>query len=375
MTNQHQGACCIALAFFLALSCVDPVQPGFEYREGLVYIDALAASTPGGSYVDIWETTNNFGVETNLFVKGATVQLLNSVTGQAVELAETGETYIPPGEFAVNPGETWELHVTLNNGTQYRSEPETILEPVAVANLVVNYDPELDYSAEFEDFIPGHSISIDLPDPAGEENFYYWRFRSYEKLSICKTCSNSIYRGGDCIPWNSSPPLMPFYVYYCEPDCWRIRYAEEISIYSDRFTDGKNVQSLPVATIPLYTRENIVVELQQFSVSEAAHNYLKTLKDLIDNNSGLNAPLPAALVGNIYNPANREEFVLGRFTAAATTVMPVYIERMLIPEEPLDTELSPVTEGPEAPAFQVYTAACSEGRFRTAVKPQYWPDS
>lgn len=375
MTNLYLKACAIALAYFLAVSCVDPVQPGFEYREGLVYIDALAASTPGGSYVNIWETTNNFGIETNRFVKGATVQFLNSSTGQSVALGETGETYIPPGEFAVNPGETWELNVALNNGTLYRSEPETILEPVAVDGLEISYDPELDYSAEFEDFVPGHSISIDLPDPEGEENFYYWRFRSYEKLSICKTCSNSIYRGGDCIPWNSSPPLLPFYVYYCEPACWRIRYAEEISIFSDRFTNGKNIQSLPVATVPLHSRENILVELQQFSVNEAAHNYLKTLKDLIDNNSGLNAPLPAALVGNIYNPANKDEFVLGRFTAAATTVMPVYIERTLISEEPLDTEVNPVTEGPEAPAFQVYTAACTEGRFRTALKPEHWPDS
>ncbi len=375
MTNQRLRACAIALACFLAISCVDPVQPGFEYREGLVYIDALAASTPGTSYVNILETTNEFGIAVNRLVSGATVSFMNSSTGQAIALTEVGDTYVPPGEFAVNPGETWELNVVFNDGTVYNSEREIVLEPIPVTGLNVSYLPELTYSPEFEDFIPGHRISIDLRDPAGEENFYYWRFRSFENLSICRICDNSIYRGGDCISWNTGPPLMPFYVYYCEPECWRIRYAEEISIYSDRFTNGKNIQSLPVATVPLHSRENILVELQQFSVSEAAHNYLKTLKDLIDNSSGLNAPLPAALVGNLYNPANREEFVLGRFTAAATSVTPVYIERMLIPEEPLDTEVNPVTEGPEAPAFQVYTAACREGRFRTALEPEHWPDS
>jgi hypothetical protein len=374
--NKHRLLTCVtAIVFIFSQSCVDPVSPGFEYREGLVYIDALAASSPGASYVNIWETTNDFGIDGNKFVSGASVFFMNTATAQTISLTESDESYVTPEDFVVVPGETWELRVILSNGTEYYSEPETVLNPVPTDAMKVTYHSELLYSGEFEGFIPGHRLYIDLHDPAGEENFYYWRFRSFEKLSICKICYNSINRGGDCIAWNNGPPLMPYYVYYCEPECWRIRYAEEISIYSDRFTNGKNIQSLPVATVPLHTRENIVVELQQFSVSEAAHSYLKTLKDLIDNNSGLNAPLPAALIGNLYNPTNREEFVLGRFTAAATSVTPVYIERMLIPEEPLDMEVYPVVEGPEAPDFHVFTATCSEGRFRTAVKPPYWPDS
>lgn len=359
------------------LGCVDAVAPDFEYREGLVYIDALATSPPGTSYVTIWETAEEFGIKGRRFVSGATVSFTNTYTGHSVTLAESEESYFPPKDFSVTPGETWELRVVLKDGTSYYSEPETILEQVPIDALEVRYQPELTYSTEYDDFIPGHSIAIDFSDPAAEENFYYWRFQSFEKLSICRICYNSIYRG-DCIPWSNGPggqPLMPFYTYYCEPECWRIRYGDEINIHSDRFTNGKQLRSLPVAEVPLYTRENIVVELQQYAISESAYTYLKTLKDLIDNNAGLNAPLPAALVGNLFNPANKEEFVLGRFTAAAVTMMPVYIERLLLPEAPLDQEVAPFTEGPEAPAFQVYTSACSEGRYRTAVKPRYWPDS
>lgn len=356
--------------------CVDPVNPGFEYTEGLIYIDALATNIPGTSYVTVQQTVDEFGVVNNRNIGDATVTFWNSNTGDRVPLTASGGAYTPAEDFAAKPGETWELEVILDNGTVYRSEPETLLQPIPISAADVHYDKEMAYSPEYERYVPGHIISIDLLDPGGEENFYYWRFRSFEKLPICRICFNSINRG-ECISWSNGPgglPLMPYYIYYCEPACWRIRYAEEISIFSDSFTDGKEIKSLPVANIPLYTKENIVVELQQFAIHESAHRYLKTLKDLIDNNSSLNAPLPAALVGNLYNPGNREEFVLGRFIAGATTINPTYIERMLIQEEPIDTEVNPVTEGPEAPPFQVYTAPCVEGLYQTAARPAYWPD-
>ena len=38
---------------------------------------------------------------------------------------------------------------------------------------------------------------------------------------------------------------------------------------------------------------------------------------MFENTSSLNAPLPTALIGNLFNPNNIEEFVLGRFTVAS----------------------------------------------------------
>src|SRR5690606_14002460 len=128
--------------------------------------------------------------------------------------------------------------------------------------------------------------------------------------------------------------LLNRYTYTCEEPCWQIRYGNEVNIFSDQFSDGTLVRNLAVGEVVLYTTRNILVELQQFSLSAPAYRYYKTLKDLIDNNSGLNAPLPAALVGNLYNPADSEDIVLGRFTAAATTVTPLFIERIFVEEEP-----------------------------------------
>jgi len=376
--SGQAGLCSLIFLIFLALclqSCVDPESPEFSYIDGLIYIDALASTSPGASYVAIRETTKEFGRNTDRFVEGASVFFVNSVTSLTVPLDESLEVYVPPADFAAAVGETWELKVVLADGTEYRSEPETILKPVPIEDLHVGYDPELFFSAEYKRFVPGHRISVDLQDPPGKSNYYYWRFRSYETRKICRICFNSINRGG-CIPWDtgSGPPLLDFYTYYCDRDCWRIRYSDEVQIFSDHFSDGKAIKALPVANIPLHNRENIDIELQQFTLSAAAYEYLKTLKDIVDNNSGLNAPLPAALVGNLYNPANGEEFVLGRFTAAATSTQSIFINRSSVLEEPLDVEIMPMVEGSEAPPYQVTTSPCEEGRYVTQIRPPGWQD-
>lgn len=125
----------------------------------------------------------------------------------------------------------------------------------------------------------------------------------------------------------------------------------------------------------LYNNENIVVEVQQFAISPAAYEYLKALKDLIDNNSGLNAPLPAVLVGNLFNPDDPDEFVLGRLTAASAAIEQLFIERIFITEEQLEARIIGLFEDERVMDPPTTTnTPCEESRFRTAVRPASWED-
>ena len=62
---------------------------------------------------------------------------------------------------------------------------------------------------------------------------------------------------------------------------------ENIKIFSDEFANGLQITGLPVADVLLYTKENIVIELQQFSLTPKAYDYYRILKDIVDNNGGL----------------------------------------------------------------------------------------
>lgn len=175
-------------------------------------------------------------------------------------------------------------------------------------------------------------------------------------------------------PEADDSPIRPYYTYACKEHCWQIRYSDQISIFSDEFSDGATTTSLPVGNIVLYSKRNILLELQQFNLTPEAFRYFKTLKDIIDNNTGFNSPLPAALVGNLFNPSDPDEFVLGRFTAAAISVKPIFIERLFVDESPLEDEYITQGEGSETPPPQVFTAPCEESRFRTSRRPDAWVD-
>ncbi len=366
-------ACAALLSF-----CSDPVEPSFDLNYGLIYVDGFASTEPGLSYVVVLETVQEFGVDGLRFRDDATVRFRNVGTGAEVMLTVFEERYLPPDDFTVAPGEEWQMEVVLGSGKRIVSRPERVRDPVDIDALDVRYDPEVAFESIYSRLVPGHELLVDFTDPADEENFYLWQFRSHEQLSICARCEDkTVLREGECTtPYQNilTSPLLQYYTYFCDVPCWQIRYNRDIVLYSDEFSNGRPVVSLPVAQVLLFTKEDILVELQQHSLSREAYRYFLTLKDLTENNAGFNAPLPATLIGNLSNPEDEKEFVPGRFTAAAATIRRIYIERQSIREDPLEPRIIPQQEGPEAPAPQVTTAPCVESFFRTRTIPTAWPD-
>ncbi len=357
------------------LSCIDPVEPEFEIREGLVFIEGIASTTPGATFVSVRISAIEFTVSVVNFIAGARVTMSNTVTGDEIVLMELRDAYVPPPDFAVAPGETWELDILLADGTHYRSLPETVLKAVEMDAIKATYDPRLFFRDDSGDFVPGHAVYIDYKDPAEDKNYYYWNFRTFENLDFCEKCRFSLYRDGECIANPPNSNLRPYYDYKCESECWRIRFPETITILDDAFTNGNEVLQFRVADLPLYTREDLVVQIQQFSLSPTAFAYYQVLQDILDDTKGFNAPPPAALIGNMRNVENPEDFVFGRFTAAAASVATLFIDRSAIAETPLEISEPVITEGfGETPAPQTTSAPCSETRFRTAIRPEDWID-
>lgn len=377
----------LLIVFFMG--CIVPEEPKFEYREGLVYVDALASTSVGTSFVKISESARRLDALVNDFISGANVSFRNIDSGLIVGLSEQNGIYLPPNDFVVSIGETWELIIDLPNGKQYRALSEKVIKPVVFSNLKATYNPELSFRADLKRFVPGHFVSVDVNDPADERNYYFWRFRSYEKLGICETCDNQIFRNGECIDveidLNPGIVNLGFADYYCDGDCWRIRYNESIKLFSDKFTEGGIINNLPVGDVFLYTKENILVEIQQVSLTEAEYDYYKVLKDIVDNNSGLNAPPPAALIGNIFNPDDPEEPILGRFTAASSTTMSLFINRESVSEPTIEASkffksecdlvcgIITCQNGAVNCPYETL-APCGESRYRTAIKPEGWID-
>jgi len=369
----------ICLAMLFALGCTDAVKPEFDFEEGLIFIEGLASTVAGSSNAKITRSAIEFGVYKNVAISDAKVEYINVSSGIAVPLEWNGETYLPPLDFAVELGEEWQIRAILSDGREYRSIAEQATSAVDINSLQTSYIPELTFDVGQNRFIPGHSLSVSFEDPPDERNYYFWQIRTFERIVVCKVCTNGYFRDEMCQsfdPSTSPENSPPYYTYTCEETCWQIRYGKKINIFDDRFTNGLLVNQYPVGEVFLFTKRNILVELQQFALSRSAYEYYQTLKDVIDDTSGFNAPLPASLVGNLFNVNDSNEFVLGRFTVAAASTESLFLERSEIEESALETilTLSPEDFGSLAPDPKILLAPCRESRYRTAAKPEGWVD-
>lgn len=352
------------------IACVDPVSPEFDFQDDVLFVDAYVLTQTGASTVSIKNSFydgRDYRVEN---VLNAKVRVENTATGDQIEFLEdsTG-IYLCPPDFATSVGESWKLYIQLEDGRQIESKPETVNPSVPIENVTVEFSSEVKYDVSFDEFVPGHSVRLDWKDPPGERNYYLWKYRTYEPQLVCKTCERGIFRNGKCEDVTSGF-VPPYYDYLCDPACWRIRYGEELPIFDDRLSDGAQITGREIAVLPYYRRQDVLIQIQQLSLSETSFEYFEVINNLITESGGLNAPPPAALLGNLFNPNDPSEFILGQLTASAVTVENVYIDRSDITDLPLTPD----------PTIRTETCAtcpvlfpCEEGRFRTSVKPDGWP--
>jgi hypothetical protein len=364
-----------------SVSCIDPVPPEFQFIDELIIIEGFASSTPGASSVIINRTSSEFGIYRNLFQEGAQVTFENIDSGEVVNLKEQIAVYVPPIDFVVTPGTTWQLNLVLSDGTRYKSFPEKVIAPVPISDISATFDKELLFREDSRKFVPGHSIAVSFDEPGEDKNYYLWRFRSFENIILCRVCDNGVFRNGECqrnpAPGPGIPARAAYYTYGCETACWTIRSNESIEILDDEFINGSLVNRFPTAKVPLYTNEDILVSLEQVSLSVDAHQYYKRLKDIVDNNGNFDTPPPAAVIGNLFNPNNGNEIVLGRFTAASNSNASIFIKRTDILEDEIDPppQFSFETT-PPIPLLEIISSApCIESRFRTGVEPEGWIDN
>ena len=303
-----KGSVFIALLLALSIlinSCVEAVPPAFDFQDNLIIIDALASTVPGTSYATVQQTSYEFGLYRSKAISGCTIKLINADTQEEEVLFESDKSYVVDPNFKVAPLSKWFIEIRLPNGETYRSSVEATPKQVPIKTIKEHFNPEMIYDEGSESYTSGHEIRIDFDDPADQRNFFFYQYRAYEQEIYCKLCEYGVYRDGECLSQINNPALTKdYYTYLCDVPCWKISYNNDINIFSDEFANGKPISNLLVAKVPYTSKQDILVEVLQLNVSQDAYKHFRTLKDLVDNNSGFNAPLPAALIGNFTNLTN-----------------------------------------------------------------------
>lgn len=423
------------LLALLWLGCVDPYEPKFRSTLNVVVVDG--AITDLAEPQVIWlnrskadSLTGRFG---NAPITGARVEII--VNGsQAVKMTETfiGKYELPAG-FQGKVGSSYQLRFELLDGTRYESAAEPLKAAPPIHKLIVQFNPESLSPNQLNGYRAAHDFYIDTQDPANEQNYYRWDWASYEKQQWCKSCLQGVYAvykiipkkyffnyfvSGtelfeDCFvpPYDPSPeaPVVnkaPFtYDYRCRTQCWEIIRNYKLNLFDDALTNGGAILSRKVAQIPYYVHNPCLVSLRQAALTKEAFRYFKLVEAQSQNTGGLADTPPVVLIGNIHNVANRDEPVVGYFSATGVSKIDYWLDRKdatgfpyaakdengnyLKSEEELFFALNGRKPNPEPvppytgerpePAIQIWggpprvpTAFCIETDNRSPKKPEGW---
>ena len=103
--------------------------------------------------------------------------------------------------------------------------------------------------------------------------------------------------------------------------------------------------------------------LKQYALSKEAYTYFKSIKDRLDLSGSLFDPLPAKIVGNVYNTNDKEEVVLGYFGAYGEASKRIFISYPDLPVRIKDA----INDFCHSNCY-----ACSRYYGSTTIKPDFW---
>lgn len=350
---------CLLMAFLLS-ACVDQLDLTINERVDILVVDGTITDQAEPQLIRLNRSksdplTGRFGA---LPITKATVTVLVD-SSQSITCHETEDgTYQLPSDFKGQIGHAYQLRFTLSDGTHYQSSQQ-IMQPVPpIGRVAAKFNP-----ASLPATLPltggyraGHDITIDWQDPANQHNYYRWEWKLWEKQLWCRSCQQGVYAvnnipdrtyldktfyvsGNDLyencfVPTKLIDPNQPpfhtelyVYDYPCRTQCWEILYSSSLDVFDDQYTNGGQILGRKVAQIPYYDSTAALVEVRQLSLSQSAYSYFKRFQDQTQSTNGLTDSPPSASVGNIQNTANRQEPVVGFFTASAVSAVRYFLDR------------------------------------------------
>lgn len=333
-------------------TCIDPFDPSIDGVDRKLVVDGLITNLPDAYTVRLTysEPYNNDSL--TLSVTRATVYITDDLN-RRFDLTYTSQgNYVSDtAQFRGEIGRIYTLHIQTPDGKTYQSEPEKMLPAPKIDTIYTRFIETKDSrgveSYYFEAFVR-------TQDPEEIENYYQWRWTHYKKLEFCLE------------GWDSQARI--FRQFYCCSPCWaitRCRGTACIRVESDVYFNG-NRFDYNVAQVPFDSKEDYFLVVDQLALSGRSYRFWKTVDEQLNNTGGIFDVPPAAAVGNIFNPKDSNESVLGIFNVAGATRKNIYLRRIDIPRQPI------VKSTPQPQVPQRDCSPCNESTSRTNKKPEGW---
>ncbi|WP_173021605.1 DUF4249 domain-containing protein [Lewinella sp. W8] len=354
----------------LLTTCSDPVEPVFRFETGFLLLEGRIVDQEGYSAIRVSRNEIIFGNYALLPVEGLNLVSIDDA-GNEVQWSQVESTneYRPPADFKAEAGRTYYIRAVTPQGEVVESEPERVPATVPIAAARVQFEQEAYFSEGLDRFVPAFRLLVDLDDPADDRNFYQWQYTAWQTIDVCASCQRARWRNGECIP-GPDTRFVNRWDYLCDATCWVSSRGKNLNILSDEFSQGRRITGVEAGREDFARPGGLLFEVEQYSISKKAYDYNVVLQNLAEGASGLNAPLPAPLIGNLLDRSENKVDVLGFVGVAALDIERVYLNRDTVNGTSLPYDGQIILE-PVMPSPPV--APC-EGGTRTRQRPVGWPE-
>ncbi len=302
-------------------SCIEEYWPELEGGyEDLLVVDGKITNEAGPYTVRLSKSSSLLNDAYNPLT-GAIV-IISDDQGNTENLIETTEGNYQTSLNGIQGviGRKYKLSIE-SEGKTYESDYEELLAPVGVESVM--YKEETHKISETEEiYSNGYQFYVSTEVAANNKNYFYWELEeTYEYHAPYPI--EFIYNGSYSYVNKYG---LPHPHIFNNPDslyfCWNTDQVNVIATQSTEYLRTPKVTNLALHFIPIddeRLRIQYSMIAKQYSVSEKAYIFKKSLQDMNADNDELYVSLPYQIRGNLRNIENPEEVILGYFLTAGVS--------------------------------------------------------
>jgi len=308
----------ILILLLLALTaCVDEYWPELTKYENLLVVDGTITNAPG-PYIVKLSISSSVNDSRENPLGGASI-IIRYQSGNAETLSE-----IEKGTYSTSPsgiqgilGSKYRIEITTPDNNNYFSPFTEMKAPVGLDTVYANI--EYKYSEELIHDLSGYQFYLDTKLAETRKNYFMWDLSATYQ-----------YNADFLIRFIFNGTLTAFPEADSLQTCWRTYKVQEIYTSSTVDLTEPVITNFPICFISTETRELSIrysLLVKQYTLNFEDYQFWNSVKKQNADQGGLYTNQPYQIRGNIYNPENPNEIILGNFTVAGVSEKRIFVDK------------------------------------------------
>jgi len=307
----------LLIVLMICSGCVDEYWPEIDKYESLLVVDGMISNAPG-PYVVKLSISSTIDAPRYIPFGDATVVIADNHGNKETlfELEEGTYSTSPSGMQGI-VGRKYRIEIATSDSNNYLSPYVEMKEPVELDSVyaIIASKP----SQELPHDLVGYQFYLDTKLSATNQNYFMWDLMATYQ-----------YKADFKIKYIFEGTLKPFINSDSLLTCWRTKKIQEIFTSETGDLSSPVINGFPLHFVSTETRDLSIrysLLVKQYTLDSADYQFWNSVRKQNENQGGLYASQPYQIRGNVFNPDNQSEPVLGNFTVASIFEKRIFVNR------------------------------------------------